>query len=248
MKTERPKPNTFIIRCLQWTTVIERTFHVDTPEEREEWTKAIQAVAEGLQKQEEEMMDSSPDPMDMEVCLTKIRHKVGRYNPFASVILPPPGIAGNVMSSPNLGAVFSRPAQPCRCQGPLASGAGVYDRSSLSSTEQGDIRGRCRGNRVTGKRLYGVRARQCYRQETFAPPRPAPLGLEQMVQSLEQMLTTRPPSLSFGQLQCTAAHTHTEALARSGTHLTTTPLLTPAALPTMLLGWRCSLAVGFPGG
>lgn len=43
---------------------------------REEWTKAIQAVAEGLQKQEEEMMDSSPDPMDMEVCLTKIRHKV----------------------------------------------------------------------------------------------------------------------------------------------------------------------------
>ncbi|XP_016358104.1 RAC-gamma serine/threonine-protein kinase-like [Sinocyclocheilus anshuiensis] len=34
MKTERPKPNTFIIRCLQWTTVIERTFHVDTPDER----------------------------------------------------------------------------------------------------------------------------------------------------------------------------------------------------------------------
>uniref|UniRef100_A0AAQ5ZLR9 non-specific serine/threonine protein kinase n=1 Tax=Amphiprion ocellaris TaxID=80972 RepID=A0AAQ5ZLR9_AMPOC len=75
MKTERPKPNTFIIRCLQWTTVIERTFHVETPEEREEWTKAIQAVAEGLQKQEEEMMDSSPDPMDMEVYLTKPRLK-----------------------------------------------------------------------------------------------------------------------------------------------------------------------------
>lgn len=36
MKTERPKPNTFIIRCLQWTTVIERTFHVETPEERYE--------------------------------------------------------------------------------------------------------------------------------------------------------------------------------------------------------------------
>uniref|UniRef100_A0AAR2JQ34 non-specific serine/threonine protein kinase n=1 Tax=Pygocentrus nattereri TaxID=42514 RepID=A0AAR2JQ34_PYGNA len=36
MKTERPKPNTFIIRCLQWTTVIERTFHVETPEERSE--------------------------------------------------------------------------------------------------------------------------------------------------------------------------------------------------------------------
>uniref|UniRef100_A0A8C6UQS9 non-specific serine/threonine protein kinase n=1 Tax=Neogobius melanostomus TaxID=47308 RepID=A0A8C6UQS9_9GOBI len=80
MKTERPKPNTFIIRCLQWTTVIERTFHVETPEEREEWTKAIQAVAVGLQKQEEEMMDSSPDPMDMEVYLTKPRLKVTMHD------------------------------------------------------------------------------------------------------------------------------------------------------------------------
>lgn len=35
-------------------------------------------MAEGLQKQEEEMMDSSPDPMDMEVYLTKIKHKVVR--------------------------------------------------------------------------------------------------------------------------------------------------------------------------
>uniref|UniRef100_A0A672I1Z3 non-specific serine/threonine protein kinase n=1 Tax=Salarias fasciatus TaxID=181472 RepID=A0A672I1Z3_SALFA len=80
MKTERPKPNTFIIRCLQWTTVIERTFHVETPEEREEWTKAIQAVADSLQKQEEEMMDSSPDPMDMEVYLTKPRQKVTMHD------------------------------------------------------------------------------------------------------------------------------------------------------------------------
>uniref|UniRef100_A0AAY4CX60 non-specific serine/threonine protein kinase n=1 Tax=Denticeps clupeoides TaxID=299321 RepID=A0AAY4CX60_9TELE len=80
MKTERPKPNTFIIRCLQWTTVIERTFHVETPEEREEWTKAIQAVADGLQKQEEEMMDDSPDPMNMEVYLTKPRLKVTMHD------------------------------------------------------------------------------------------------------------------------------------------------------------------------
>uniref|UniRef100_A0A8C4I918 non-specific serine/threonine protein kinase n=1 Tax=Dicentrarchus labrax TaxID=13489 RepID=A0A8C4I918_DICLA len=54
MKTERPKPNTFIIRCLQWTTVIERTFHVDSPDERDEWTEAIQMVADKLQRQEEE--------------------------------------------------------------------------------------------------------------------------------------------------------------------------------------------------
>ncbi|XP_032881743.1 RAC-gamma serine/threonine-protein kinase isoform X2 [Amblyraja radiata] len=62
MKTERPRPNTFIIRCLQWTTVIERTFHVDTPEEREEWTEAIQAVADKLQKQEEDRMNCSSSP------------------------------------------------------------------------------------------------------------------------------------------------------------------------------------------
>uniref|UniRef100_A0A673L4N1 RAC-alpha serine/threonine-protein kinase-like n=1 Tax=Sinocyclocheilus rhinocerous TaxID=307959 RepID=A0A673L4N1_9TELE len=73
MKTERPKPNTFIIRCLQWTTVIERTFHVERPEEREEWTKAIQTVSDSLQKQEEEMMDASPEHMDMEMFLTKPR-------------------------------------------------------------------------------------------------------------------------------------------------------------------------------
>ncbi|PKU29809.1 rac-alpha serine threonine-protein kinase [Limosa lapponica baueri] len=83
MKTERPKPNTFIIRCLQWTTVIERTFHVETPEEREEWTKAIQTVADSLKKQEEEMMDfRSGSPSDnsgaeeMEVSMTKPKHKV----------------------------------------------------------------------------------------------------------------------------------------------------------------------------
>uniref|UniRef100_A0A8C9TYP7 non-specific serine/threonine protein kinase n=1 Tax=Scleropages formosus TaxID=113540 RepID=A0A8C9TYP7_SCLFO len=80
MKTERPRPNTFIIRCLQWTTVIERTFHVETPEEREEWTKAIQTVADSLQRQEEEMMDSSPDPMDVEVYLTKPRLKVTMHD------------------------------------------------------------------------------------------------------------------------------------------------------------------------
>ncbi|MEE6475280.1 hypothetical protein FKM82_010680, partial [Ascaphus truei] len=68
MKTERPKPNTFIIRCLQWTTVIERTFHVDTPEEREEWTEAIQAVADRLQKQEEERMSCSPTSQIDNIC------------------------------------------------------------------------------------------------------------------------------------------------------------------------------------
>ncbi len=40
MKTERPRPNTFMIRCLQWTSVIERTFHVESSEERWIWASS----------------------------------------------------------------------------------------------------------------------------------------------------------------------------------------------------------------
>lgn len=48
MKTERPRPNTFVIRCLQWTTVIERNFHVDSNEDRWEQTAARQQKQEGF--------------------------------------------------------------------------------------------------------------------------------------------------------------------------------------------------------
>lgn len=34
MSVDRPKPYTFTIRGLQWTTVIERTFHVSSEKER----------------------------------------------------------------------------------------------------------------------------------------------------------------------------------------------------------------------
>lgn len=108
MKTERPKPNTFIIRCLQWTTVIERTFHVDSPEEREEWTQVIQTVADSLKKQEEEMMEyrsNSPSDNsgaeDMEVALTKPKltkpkHKV-TMNEFEYLKLLGKGTFGKVI-------------------------------------------------------------------------------------------------------------------------------------------------------
>uniref|UniRef100_G3V2I6 non-specific serine/threonine protein kinase n=3 Tax=Hominidae TaxID=9604 RepID=G3V2I6_HUMAN len=103
MKTERPRPNTFIIRCLQWTTVIERTFHVETPEEREEWTTAIQTVADGLKKQEEEEMDfRSGSPSDnsgaeeMEVSLAKPKHRV-TMNEFEYLKLLGKGTFGKVI-------------------------------------------------------------------------------------------------------------------------------------------------------
>uniref|UniRef100_A0A674NVL7 non-specific serine/threonine protein kinase n=1 Tax=Takifugu rubripes TaxID=31033 RepID=A0A674NVL7_TAKRU len=59
MKTERPRPNTFVIRCLQWTSVIERTFHVDNHDDRKKWMQSIQAVANSLksQQQDEERME-----------------------------------------------------------------------------------------------------------------------------------------------------------------------------------------------
>uniref|UniRef100_A0A8C7YLS3 non-specific serine/threonine protein kinase n=1 Tax=Oryzias sinensis TaxID=183150 RepID=A0A8C7YLS3_9TELE len=85
MKTERPRPNTFVIRCLQWTSVIERTFHVDSNEEREEWMRAIQAVTNSLksQQQDEEPMEikfgspsDSSGTEEMEIAVSKSCTKV----------------------------------------------------------------------------------------------------------------------------------------------------------------------------
>jgi RAC serine/threonine-protein kinase len=41
MSVDRPRPFTFIIRGLQWTSVIERMFYVDTEHERTQWVEAI---------------------------------------------------------------------------------------------------------------------------------------------------------------------------------------------------------------
>lgn len=48
MKMDRPKPYTFVIRGLQWTRVIERTFYADSEQDRQEWLNAIEKVAESL--------------------------------------------------------------------------------------------------------------------------------------------------------------------------------------------------------
>jgi RAC serine/threonine-protein kinase len=68
MKVDRPKPNTFLVRGLQWTTVIERMFHADTPESREAWINAIKLVSDNLKREEtingtdQEMMDVTQLP------------------------------------------------------------------------------------------------------------------------------------------------------------------------------------------
>ncbi|KPJ04674.1 RAC serine/threonine-protein kinase [Papilio xuthus] len=48
MAVDKPRPHTFTIRGLQWTTVIERNFSVDNDREREEWVAAIRYVASQL--------------------------------------------------------------------------------------------------------------------------------------------------------------------------------------------------------
>ncbi|KAL5288209.1 AKT3 family protein [Megaselia abdita] len=52
MTLDKPKPYTFIIRGLQWTQIIERTFHVDSEEERQSWTAAIRNVANRIEPSE----------------------------------------------------------------------------------------------------------------------------------------------------------------------------------------------------
>ncbi|XP_026293832.1 RAC serine/threonine-protein kinase [Frankliniella occidentalis] len=58
MSLDRPKPFIFIIRGLQLTTVIERTFHAESDADREEWIAAIKAVSDNLaDSQDVEMME-----------------------------------------------------------------------------------------------------------------------------------------------------------------------------------------------
>ncbi|KAH7940185.1 hypothetical protein HPB52_022100 [Rhipicephalus sanguineus] len=65
MKSERPKPFTFIIRGLQWTTVIERMFCVDSEDDREGWCRAIQQVSEKLASEEDVEMAEPKDEQSL---------------------------------------------------------------------------------------------------------------------------------------------------------------------------------------
>lgn len=66
IKTEKPKPFTFMLRGLQWTTVIERTFAAENEKERNDWCEAIKHVAGLLQASDDVDMAEvvTPDGVD----------------------------------------------------------------------------------------------------------------------------------------------------------------------------------------
>ncbi|XP_078483671.1 RAC-alpha serine/threonine-protein kinase isoform X1 [Ciona intestinalis] len=56
MRKDQQRENAFVfvVRCLQWTTIIERTFTSTSKVDREEWMKAIEGVSDQLQHSPEE--------------------------------------------------------------------------------------------------------------------------------------------------------------------------------------------------
>uniref|UniRef100_A0A146ZHT7 non-specific serine/threonine protein kinase n=1 Tax=Fundulus heteroclitus TaxID=8078 RepID=A0A146ZHT7_FUNHE len=90
MKTERPKHNCFVLRCRQWTTNIERIFHVERPDEREEWVDKILTVRNDLKKKKQEDQEAmdvrSGSPSDicgaeaMDIAVSKISKSDSKVN------------------------------------------------------------------------------------------------------------------------------------------------------------------------
>merc|ERR1712038_1169704 len=81
MTADRPKPFTFFIRGLQMTTVVERTFHVESATERAGWLQAIEGVKKKLDETkdidhsalagDEEMKDSIDETDPFETIFAK---------------------------------------------------------------------------------------------------------------------------------------------------------------------------------
>lgn len=48
LPTDKVRKNAFLLRCLQWTQFIDRTFCTETEQDRREWIQAIQRVSEDV--------------------------------------------------------------------------------------------------------------------------------------------------------------------------------------------------------
>lgn len=66
MLFEKPRPNMFMVRCLQWTTVIERTFYAESAEVRQRWIHAIESISKKYKgtnaNPQEELMETNQQP------------------------------------------------------------------------------------------------------------------------------------------------------------------------------------------
>nr|CAB3220847.1 RAC-alpha serine/threonine-protein kinase-like [Phallusia mammillata] len=58
---QRDSTFVFIVRCLQWTTIIERTFTTSLSDDREGWMKAIEQVSDQLQHSPEEQTSTEEE-------------------------------------------------------------------------------------------------------------------------------------------------------------------------------------------
>lgn len=96
IRFDKPRPNMFMIRCLQWTTVIERTFFSDTAEARERWIAAIELIANRYRQH----MSEEPQPPVLEemmevVSQASLDDLTGQYAAAAHAIMGQPSLTAN---------------------------------------------------------------------------------------------------------------------------------------------------------
>lgn len=59
LPNDKIRKNAFVLRCLQWTTFIERNLCTETEGERKEWTEAIQKVSNDLDRKQRNQLSKA---------------------------------------------------------------------------------------------------------------------------------------------------------------------------------------------
>lgn len=98
MKKNSPRANTFIIRCFQLTTLVERTFAVDSASDREDWISAIEELSARIQKERNQnSVDTTPETSEEKKTLDDFKMlKVLGKGTFGKVMLGRDKATGNV--------------------------------------------------------------------------------------------------------------------------------------------------------
>jgi len=68
---DKIKKNAFVIRVLQWSTFIDRTFCTENEPDRTEWIEAIQRVSQDLKKKMVESRESRPSGKKIQDAVNK---------------------------------------------------------------------------------------------------------------------------------------------------------------------------------